>query len=108
MHVSCAHGGKIRKQASIVAVESLENSTLLRLVTCRWNEREIKVGDELVAIDGKEATSLAEALKVRQNYSFARTLMEGCKMFRQLLECFAALHECQFEPLPDCLPLAWY
>ena len=66
MHVSCAHGGKIRKQASVLAVESLENSSLLRLVTCRWNEREIKVGDELVAIDGKEATSLAEALKVRE------------------------------------------
>ena len=66
----------MRKRASVLAVESLENSSLLRLVTCRWNEREIKVGDELVAIDGKEATSLAEALKVRQNYSFARTLME--------------------------------
>jgi hypothetical protein len=57
----------MRKRASVLAVESLENSSLLRLVTCRWNEREIKVGDELVAIDGKEATSLAEALKVRQS-----------------------------------------
>ena len=98
----------MRKRASVLAVESLENSSLLRLVTCRWNEREIKVGDELVAIDGKEATSLAEALKVRENYSFARTLMEGWNMFRLLLECFAALHECQLEPLPDCLLLAWY
>ena len=32
---------------------------------CRWGEPDIKVGEVLLAVDGKEPSSLSDALKVK-------------------------------------------
>ena len=41
----------------------------LTYVRGRWSERDIKVGDVLVSVDGKEPSSLYEALSVSTHHA---------------------------------------